>query len=108
MTFDFSRLKTCSLRGKIFRLIWKKPPEKHPDPTQEYLGQCDSPRDKGRELWLDPKQEAEDLFWTMFHETTHGCFFDLEEAAIEEFERDVRRFAKRMGFCITIDHERAR
>lgn len=106
MTFDFSRIRTCSLRGKIFRCIWKKPPETHADPALEYVGQCDSPKDKGRELWLDPEQEADDLFWTMFHETTHGCFWDLDEDSIIEFERDVRRFAKRMGFVITIPHER--
>lgn len=94
---DFSHILSHTIRGKVFRLIWRKPPGKHPDPNQEFKGQCDSPHDKGRELWLWPKQDAKDMLGTVIHECAHGAFWDLDEAAVEAFERDTMRLLTRMG-----------
>jgi hypothetical protein len=105
MTRDFSKLKTHTLRNKLYRLIWRRPPGKCPDTDKHYVGQCESPKDKGRELWLEPKQDAEDLLWTTVHESAHGCFWDLTEEAIEEFERDTRRLCRRMGLRISFTNE---
>ena len=33
---------------------------------------------------------------TVLHEATHAAFFDLDETAVEEFERDLRRLLLRM------------
>ncbi len=105
MKRDFSHLKTHTVRKKLFRLIWKKPPGKHPDPDKEYVGQCESPTDKGRELWLDPKQDAEELLWTIVHECAHGSFWDMTEESIEEFECDTQRLCRRAGLRITFANE---
>lgn len=102
---DFSHIKTHTIRGKSYRLRWRKPPGKPLDPETENVGQCDSPCDAGRELWLWPKQDAKDILGTVIHEVAHGAFFDLEECAIEAFERDVIRLLTRMKIKVSFGNE---
>lgn len=100
---DFCKLLTHSIRGKLYRLVWRKPPGKHPDPEKEFKGQCEWPGDKGRELWIWPRQDGLDMVGTVAHEVAHGAFWDLAEEAIEEFERDYVRLLRRMGAEVTFN-----
>lgn len=98
---DFSRILTHKIRGKLYRLVWRKPPNTCPDPDKHDVGKCDNPRSAGRELWLWPKQEAKEMLSTVIHECAHGAFFDMDEPAIDEFERDTMRLLTRMGIEVS-------
>ena len=94
---NFEEIRTHTIRGKQYHLVWRKPPGRHPDPDYEWKGECDSPDWKGRRLWIYPKQEPMELLATVIHEMAHGAFWDLDEDAVEAFERDTMRLLKRMG-----------
>lgn len=98
----FAHLKTCKIRDKVYHVAWRKPPGRNPDPTEEYVGQCDPPG-KRKTVWLWPRQDPEDMVGTVIHEFCHSAFWDLEEGAIEEFERDVMRFLKRMKMKVSFE-----
>lgn len=84
--------------------MWRKPPGRHPDPTKTYVAQCDTPRGRGKSfLWIWPRQDPEDMLFTVLHEISHGAFWDLEEKAIEEYERDCRKFLKRMKMKVSFE-----
>lgn len=94
---NFSRLITHKIRGKAYKLVWRKPRNSCLDPEKHDVGLCDYPSSPGKELWLWPKQDFKDMLATVIHECTHGAFPDIEESAVEEFERDVMRLLTRMG-----------
>ncbi len=95
---DFSKLKTHSIRGKSFRLIWKKPRNTCPNTkTHEVVGLCDDPSTRGKELWVWPKQDFYDLIETTFHEVIHGGNPDLSEDAVNDTAHAAVLLLKRMG-----------
>lgn len=102
---DFRHIRTHSVRGKNFHVVWKRPPGRPPKSTGKdyWAGQCESPRDKGRELWLTPEQDGLDMVGTVVHEVAHGAFWDLSEEAIEEYEASVIRLLRRMGARVTFE-----
>jgi hypothetical protein len=94
----FSHLLTHTIRGKLFRLIWRRPPKRRDDPKGSmWAGQCDHPATKFKELWIYPDIDALELLLTVLHESTHGAFPDLTEEVVREFESDFKRIVKRMG-----------
>lgn len=106
MKHDFSHIKTHVIRGRRFILNWRKP-KPPPNSNLHYLGECESPRmEDGTEcprltIWANQSPWA--LFWTMLHEVTHGSFYDLDETAVEGFEKAAKSLAKKMGFKIILE-----
>lgn len=95
---DFTKILTCKIRKKVFRLIWKRPPKKRTDPKDIlWDGQCDHPKDKNKELWLWPNPDHKEMLGTVIHECTHGAFPDLEETSVQEHEQAIMRLLTRMG-----------
>lgn len=87
---DFSKLKTHTIRGKSFRLHWRRP-----DPRSD--GQCDHPTTQCKGLWIHPDKDGMELLDTVNHESTHGSFPDLDEASVQEHCQSFRRLLTRMG-----------
>lgn len=96
MKHDFSQIKTHTIRGKLFRLVWRRPRGVASN-GHCFVGQCDSPETKRKELWLSPKQDPKELLATVLHECFHASVFLAEEKVAEEFERDTMRLLNRMG-----------
>lgn len=101
---DFSHIKTHKIRGKLYRLLWKKP-HGNLEPGRPFVGSCESPHDTGRELRISPKQDPKDMLGTVVHEVAHGAFWDLDEPAIEAFERDLMRLLSRMKIKVSFGDE---
>lgn len=93
---DFSKLKTHDIRGKSYRLHWKRPRPKD-------AGACDHPTTQGKGLWIHPDNDEMELWDTVVHEVTHGAFPDLDEDSVLEFTRDLRRLLTRMRMKITFE-----
>lgn len=101
MSSPFDHIKHHTIRGKRWKVSWRKPRERCPDKTSHYVGMCESPHSKGRTLTIWPKQEGVELLGCIAHELAHGAFWDLDEDAVDTFEKSFVLLLRRMGAKVT-------
>lgn len=96
---NFDHIRTCLVRGKRFKVKWRMPPSGGKNCKGKVsLGQCDSPNDRGKTLYLSPQDwDPQLLLGTVIHEVLHGACFDLDESAVSEYEHSLMRLLRRMG-----------
>lgn len=99
----FDQLKSHLIRGKRFRLRWRCPPAGGPGSKgKRGLGRCDCPGDARPEIFISPDVGAPlTLLGTVIHECAHAAFFDLEDAAVRQYEDDLMRLLCRMGVQVS-------
>lgn len=105
---NFDHIKTCLVRGKRFKVKWRRPPAAGKrDKGKTNLGSCDSPHDRGKTLYISPQDwDPQLLLGTVMHEVLHGSCFDLDETAVEEFEQSAMRLLRRMGLTVSFHPKR--
>lgn len=96
---DLSRIKTHSIRGKLFRIVWRKPRD---EKTRTVDGQCEDVRFPGpTRIYVGIRHHGPmGIFITVLHECVHAAFPDLDEKAVEDFVTDFIRLVRRMGIHI--------
>lgn len=94
---DFSKIKTATIRGKVFKAVWRKPRNTCPDSSKEDVGKCDHPETLRKELWVWPRQDFWEFLETIIHECIHAALPDLDEDCVNELARDIVRLLRRMG-----------
>lgn len=90
---DLAHVKTCEIRGKKFKVIWRG--------HRSYIGRCEWPGEKNKTICITKTCPSLDVLMTTIHETLHAAFFDLENDAVDEYERDLRRLLTRMGITVS-------
>jgi hypothetical protein len=101
----FAHIKTHTFRDRLFRILWRRPRRREkglpPLPkNMEYHGDCHY---GDRRMQLCPELDAEDLLIAAFHESIHACFPDLDNSAVDEWDRDCHRLLRRMGLKVTFE-----
>lgn len=95
----FPGIKTHSFRDRLYRIFWKAPRHDKKCPTgSAYFGECDF---HGRTIHLFPSKSGLELLDTVLEEGIHAAFFDLEDSAVQEAVRDIRRLLTRMGIQVS-------
>jgi hypothetical protein len=95
----FPHIKTHSFRDRLFKILWKAPRrDKKCPPSQAYFGECDY---HARVMQLYPTKSGLELLDTVLEEGIHASHFDLEDSAVRETVRDIRRLLVRMGIQVS-------
>lgn len=95
----FPHIKSHSFRERLFKIFWKSPrKDKQCPPGQSYFGECDY---HARTMQLFPSKSGLELLDTVLEEGIHACHFDIEDSAVRETVRDIRRLLVRMGIQIS-------
>lgn len=106
MSAKFAHIKTHTFRDRCFRLFWRRPARRSErglpalPKNMEYHGDCHY---DNRTMQLCPALDAEDLLIAVFHESVHACFPDLENSAVDEWDRDTHRLFRRMGLKVSFE-----
>lgn len=96
---QFPRIKTHSIRDRLFKIFWRAPRRDKKCPKDvHYFGECSY---ADRRICIYPSTSGLELLDTVLEECFHGAFFDLEDAAVRETVRDIRRLLVRMGIQIS-------
>lgn len=95
----FPHIKTHSFRDRQFKILWKAPRrDKQCPPDETYFGECDY---HGRVIQLFPSKSGLELLDTVLEEGIHAGHFDIEDSAVRETVRDIRRLLVRMGIQVS-------
>ena len=103
---DFGRIKTHVFRGVTFRILWRRPKRTKDQPKSIVNhGQCDFPT---RKIWIAPEidgsePDALELLLTVIHESFHASFPDFDDECVDDWEKDAKRFLRRMGVVVTFN-----
>lgn len=97
---DFSHVKTLTIREKVWRIFWHRPPGRPPKSLKKgyyHAGHCDHPDTPGKRIYVEVDDENLETLLSFVHETIHAAFPDIEDKAVEDYEADLRRGLRRMG-----------
>lgn len=86
------KVKTIKLRGRRFKLT------KSGSISSDTRGFCTHVDDKNKTICLDAKLKDEEELEVYIHEFLHACFWDMDEAAVEEAGEDIARALWRLGY----------
>jgi hypothetical protein len=89
-------VRTHVFRGKRYNIKYANIPD---DPDQEVHGICDSPVEPNKTIKINKNiDNPKKLLETEIHESIHAAFYDLDEAAVDEFAKDLSSFLWRLGY----------
>lgn len=100
----FPHIRSHTIRDRKYRIIWEGPRRDEKLPQDEmYYGECDWEK---RTIHLRPSRQGLTLLDTVIEEGFHASFYDLEDSAVREAVRDIRRLLVRMGIEISFSGKR--
>lgn len=100
----FGHIRTHTIRDRNYRIIWRAPRrDKHCPKGEVYFGECDW---SDRTINFRPSRQGLTLLDTVIEEGIHASFYDLEDVAVREAVRDIRRLLVRMGVEISFSGKR--
>ena len=66
-------------------------------------GEIDPATYKGKEIRISTRLKSKpEILEVLLHECLHGCFWDLEEAAIDQAARDIAKVLHKLGARIDV------
>ena len=94
------------IRGKRYRVIYRKPPPIcQRGITYQLAGDVDHPQTKGKQMRIDPALTGVELLAAIMHEYTHPAQWDLCEDAVREITDGLAAFVWRFGYRLPEDAE---
>jgi hypothetical protein len=86
----------ANLRGTRYKFSAKKLPA-------DTGGSCSSPQESNPAIDICSTIKREDIFLeNIIHEMLHGCYWDLDEAAITEGARDIAKVLRKLGVKVDV------
>lgn len=86
------KVKSVQMRGKRFKIV------KSGSISSDTRGFCTDIGGPNRRICLDAKLHGEEELEVFIHEFLHACFWDMDEAAVEESAEDIARALWRLGY----------
>lgn len=62
------------------------------------IGKCDPPGSQRKRIRVEKKLEGEQRLEILIHEMLHACYWDMDEAAVEESSRDIAKILWELGY----------
>lgn len=85
------KVRTHKFRGKVWRI--RRIPPDHPKHAED----IDPPDTRGKILRIPFGDSRADLD-AQIHGALHACFWDIEEAAINDAATDIAKYLRRLGW----------
>ena len=80
-----------TLRGRKWKVVFTRLP-------RGTDGECDDPRERGKEIRISTRLSEQDALETIVHEVLHAADFDKKEEWADDVGRNLARLLWRLGY----------